>query len=227
MALAATISGGWTLAVVAAGWLTWGLYDPDLAVVLTRQASTAGAVVEAFLVWQAARLGAAYRPALAAWTSWAPGRRLPLRLGAAVGGVLLASGIIAHDYLEARHGRLIDPFDNGLPSFGELVAIFFLVLTTVGYVFSGVNAAADLLSPWLERLRSLETVYRDALAEARRATATEGWDAVARNIKSPNPAVRARAYQQASALLLGDYTRLAEQRHRNRPNPGRERHDRR
>jgi hypothetical protein len=207
IALGLAITGGWSLGLVVAVWLTWGRYDAGIGAILTWHASAAGLGAAAGVLPAVARLGTAYRPALSKPASWIPPGLAALRFGAVLAGAILFSGAVAHDYLLSRRERLLNPYHGFLPSLDELVAMVFIVLAVAGCLYAGWIAGLATVRPWQERQRSLEQANRSALAEAERATAPHGWSAAARNAKSSDPAVRAQAYREASELLLEQYGR--------------------
>lgn len=200
---ALTVTAGWTLALTLAVWLTWGLHDAGIGWILTLQVLAAGAGAASGLVPRAARLGSAYRPALGTPAAWLPRSRAAVIGGVAVLPFAALSGAIAHDYLAERHDRLASPLGGVLPTFGELVALGFVLLAIVVCAGAGRYAALLAVQPWEELHRSRERAHRAARAEARAAAAAEDSAALAADALSPNPADRAGAYREMLTRLGG------------------------
>jgi hypothetical protein len=154
---ALTLTAGWTAALALAVWLTWGLFNAGIAWILTVQVLVAGVGAASGLVPRAARLGAAYRPALGNPAVWLPRARTAVVGGLAV--LLLAgcSGGVAHDYLLARHDRLGSPLGGSLPGFDELVAIGFLLLAAAGCAGAGRYVGLLAVQRWEEQARDTAT----------------------------------------------------------------------
>jgi hypothetical protein len=201
--LALAVTGGWTLALILAVWLTWGLYDSGIGVILTGQALAVGVGGATSLVPRAARLGSAYRPELGTPASWIPRGRAAIIVGAVTCVVTLVSGLIASDYLLARHERLTSRDPGILPSFDELVVMAFILLAVVACAGVGRYAGLTAVHPWEELHRSRERAHRAARAEARRAAAMQDSATLARDALSPDPVARASAYRGLLRRLGG------------------------
>ncbi|MCX5064683.1 hypothetical protein OOJ91_02210 [Micromonospora lupini] len=164
---ALTFVVGWTGLFVLLTWLTQGRSDPTVAGILSAQLGAGGLAAAIVLVPAAFRLGAAYEARPASPAAWIDRSRYGLLLQLIAFPVLVVvGGGIAADYLDFRHTRQLERslgIAGALPSFDEVVAVFFLLLVAAGCVGAGLCLAARAARPWHERHRERERAHRAAV----------------------------------------------------------------
>ncbi|MEU5781311.1 hypothetical protein [Micromonospora lupini] len=164
---ALTFVVGWTALFVLLTWLARGWSDPGVAGILSAQLVAGGLAAAIVLVPAAFRLGGAYAPAPASPAAWIDRSRYGLLLQLIAFPVfVVVGGAVAADYLDFRHTHQLERsrgLAGALPSFDEVVAVFFLLLIAGGCVWAGWCLAARSARPWYERQRERERAYRAAV----------------------------------------------------------------
>ncbi|CCH18351.1 hypothetical protein [Micromonospora lupini] len=208
---ALTFVVGWTGLFVLLTWLILGWTHPGVAGILSAQLVAGGLAAAIVLVPAAFRLGAAYAPVPASPAAWIDRSRYGLLLQLIAFPVLVVvGGAMASDYLLFRHTRQLERslgMAGALPSFDEVVAVFFLLLIAGGCAWAGWCLAARSARPWDERQRERERAYRAVLRATSAGTERGAYPGTSADVLSQRAADRARAYQDLLARLAGHHRR--------------------